>query len=179
MEFIDRVSAYPNRYLLTDENGNAYYVVLERADEPTKVGTPLNAETFNNMMASLYQAMEDSDYPGCYYRMVGGEKEWINPPMRAGWEYRTTERFLGKPVYTCAFDLGRLPNETVEFMPFNCGYDSRLLSVAISDSRGRLLKDGDWGIRYIRVSSQSMEIETNEDLSHVTAIAIAKYVKEQ
>ena len=25
--------------------------------------------------------------------------EWVNPPMRLGIEYRTTERYLGKPVY--------------------------------------------------------------------------------
>lgn len=33
--------------------------------------------------------------------------EWINPPMELGTEYRTTERYLGKPVYTkvvaCSF----------------------------------------------------------------------------
>lgn len=28
------------------------------------------------------------------------EWEWINPPMAEGIEYRTTERYLGKPVYT-------------------------------------------------------------------------------
>lgn len=26
--------------------------------------------------------------------------EWVNPPMLLGTEYRTTERYLGKPVYT-------------------------------------------------------------------------------
>ena len=29
--------------------------------------------------------------------------EWINPPMLLGTEYRTTERYLGKPVYTQVF----------------------------------------------------------------------------
>lgn len=29
-----------------------------------------------------------------------GPIEWINPPMQLGVEYRTTERYLGKPVYT-------------------------------------------------------------------------------
>lgn len=53
MVFTDRVSAYPNRYILTDANGNASYVILERADEPTVVGTPLNAETFNAMIAGF------------------------------------------------------------------------------------------------------------------------------
>lgn len=36
---------------------------------------------------------------GCFYRIVDGEIEWINPPMVVGTEYRTTERFAGKPVY--------------------------------------------------------------------------------
>lgn len=28
-----------------------------------------------------------------------GEWDWVNPPMVAGVEYRTTERYMGKPVY--------------------------------------------------------------------------------
>ena len=44
-------------------------------------------------------ATESTDYPGCYYRMMDGAQEWINPPMVVGTEYRTTEKFEGKPVY--------------------------------------------------------------------------------
>lgn len=51
--FVDRESTYPNKYLVTPESGNSYYVILERADEPVVVGTPLNAETFNNLIAAL------------------------------------------------------------------------------------------------------------------------------
>ena len=51
--FVDRESAYPNRYLVTPDNGSAYYALLERADEPVTAGTPLNAETFNNLIAEL------------------------------------------------------------------------------------------------------------------------------
>ena len=32
--------------------------------------------------------------------------EYINPPMRLGVEYRTTERYLGKPVYVKAINFG-------------------------------------------------------------------------
>lgn len=35
------------------------------------------------------------------YRIIDGEKEWFNPPMESGIEYRTTQRFEGKPVYKC------------------------------------------------------------------------------
>lgn len=51
--FVDRESAYPNRYLVTPDSGSPYYCLLERADEPVTPGTPLNAETFNNMIAEL------------------------------------------------------------------------------------------------------------------------------
>lgn len=96
MEFVDRVSAYPNRYTMTDENGNVSHVFLERADEPITEGTPLNAKTFN----SLYLYSEDTAYPGCYYRVVDGETEWMNPPMVLNGIFRTTKRFNGYPVYT-------------------------------------------------------------------------------
>lgn len=51
IEFKDRVSTYPNRYLVTLENGTNYYAILERADEPTVPGTPLNAATMNQLAA--------------------------------------------------------------------------------------------------------------------------------
>ncbi len=43
--------------------------------------------------------VESAEYPGCYYRTVGGETEWVNPPMVEGEEYRTTERIYGVPIY--------------------------------------------------------------------------------
>ena len=51
--FVDRESAYPNRYLVTPDNGSPYYALLVRADEPVTPGTPLNAETFNNLISEL------------------------------------------------------------------------------------------------------------------------------
>ena len=43
--------------------------------------------------------VESADYPGCFYRLYGGLKEWLNPPMVVGEEYRTTDRMDGKTVY--------------------------------------------------------------------------------
>lgn len=51
--FVDRQSAYPNRYKITRADGSTEYVTLERADEPTVVGTPLNAATFNSLFNDL------------------------------------------------------------------------------------------------------------------------------
>lgn len=54
--FVDRVSAKPNRFKVIPENGEPYYVVLERADEPIVEGTVLNAETLNNILNGTYVA---------------------------------------------------------------------------------------------------------------------------
>lgn len=51
---------------------------------------------------------ESPEYPGCFYRLVDPsdttpapeDYEWVNPPMIAGEEYRTTERYGDKVVYT-------------------------------------------------------------------------------
>ena len=37
---------------------------------------------------------------GCLYRMVDGQREWLTPPLLENTEYRTAERWKGKPVYT-------------------------------------------------------------------------------
>ena len=42
--------------------------------------------------------------------------EWMNPDMKLGVEYRTTERFLHKPVYTKIVEFGALPNGVVKVL---------------------------------------------------------------
>lgn len=44
--------------------------------------------------------------------------EWINPPMQLGVEYRTTERYLGKPVYVKTINMGNLPGNAVKRASF-------------------------------------------------------------
>lgn len=76
-------------------------------------GTPITPEALNHMekgikavYTSFAPAVESADYPGCYYRTVNGVVEWLNPPMVPGVEYRTTERFDGKAVYTRLVNCG-------------------------------------------------------------------------
>lgn len=52
-------------------------------------------------------------------RSVSGGKvgpiEWVNPPMAVGVEYRTTERYLERPVYAKLVDCGQIAdNKQVE-----------------------------------------------------------------
>ena len=68
---------------------------------------------------TLYGATDGVEFimqPIVARRMIYGSKigawEYVNPPMQLGVEYRTTERYLGKPVYVKAVDTGALPNAT-------------------------------------------------------------------
>lgn len=63
---------------------------------------------------SAMQGIESTDHPGCYYVLNGSTVEWVNPPMLLGVEYRTTERYLGKPVYVKLIDCGNLPDGTTK-----------------------------------------------------------------
>lgn len=65
--------------------------VAGKAADSAAVGTAL---------AGKAPALESANYPGCYYRTVGGVQEWLNPPMIPSVEYRTTKRHNGKAVYT-------------------------------------------------------------------------------
>lgn len=47
-----------------------------------------------------------------------GPIEWLNPPMELGVEYRTTERYLGKPVYVKTINMGNLPGNAVKQSSF-------------------------------------------------------------
>lgn len=50
------------------------------------------------------------------------EWEWENPPMLAGMEYRITERWNGKPVYTALVDCGACVSPSMEIATeLTCG----------------------------------------------------------
>lgn len=57
-------------------------------------------------------AAEATVYERQYYSSTWQEWECVNPPMEVDEEYRTKERYLGKPVYTKTINFGALPNAT-------------------------------------------------------------------
>lgn len=70
---------------------------IKITDLNTKVGDTSVPEQITIAMAEY--AVESQEYSGCYYRVVDGETEWLNPPMVLETEYCTTERYNGNPVY--------------------------------------------------------------------------------
>lgn len=93
---------------ITDLRMDANYCGL-MADSVTKVDmSAINAQVrefisdWENQIANVTDGkmIESPEYPGCYYRMNRGVKEWLNPPMMEDVEYPTTKRQDGKRVYT-------------------------------------------------------------------------------
>lgn len=81
MIFVDRKPTKPNRMLITPESGgDPYYATAVRADEPTEVGTPINAETVNNMILDIRKSMAP----------IGFTFEWT--PVEGGPDLSTAEK---------------------------------------------------------------------------------------
>lgn len=79
--------------------------------------TIMRVDAYNSgvKVQTLYGATDGEEFitqPIVVRRMIYGSEigawEYVNPPMYLGVEYRTTERYLGKPVYVKAINFGAL-----------------------------------------------------------------------
>lgn len=93
-----------------------YYANAATANRPASF-TNCTFVTVARNPSQIYQYFfNQSD--GCVlqrYTTNGGltwVEEWINPPMAANVEYRTTERWGGEPVYRYMVNIGALPNSS-------------------------------------------------------------------
>ena len=136
---------------------------------------------------------ESTDYPGCYYRMVDGVVEWINPPMALGGidadgnpinEYRTTERYQGKPVYVKLVNFGALPNASTAEVYHKIPDINYIVSVT---GTAKNTTDG-WTFNFpssprlpyvsaLMVSTQSITASTSVDWSKYNLYVTIKYTK--
>ena len=165
------------------EESNIWIDPNEEAVEDTHITNKNNPHGVTATQVGAYPAIEDTYYTGCYYRMVGGVKEWINPPVLQGVEYCTTERWQGKPVYTKLVDFGALPNNSQKVV--SAGLSSKasnMLRVAGTRSDGEVLplwyRDGSADKTVTLYSSRdNIAIITNYDCSKMTAYVQLWYVK--
>ena len=132
---------------------------------------------------------EDETEKGCFYRInrVTGIKEWINPPLRYGIEYCTTERWENKPVYQKTLYLSTLPNKSIASLSTNTQWD-RVISVNAYALNSDDLTYYPFPIilqgRITPIATISgaksdgiLVITTTEDMSHFKAYVTVKYVK--
>ena len=117
--------------------------------------------------------------------VVWGEWEWVNPPMQLGVEYRTTERYLGKPVYCKLVDFGALPNNTTKNVSLNIDNPEYLVGIWGNSNKNISIPSNNFGgsmvdgsnIVAIWTNLLGVYISTNEDRSDHSAIVLVKYTK--
>lgn len=112
--------------------------------------------------------------------------EYVNPPMAIGAEYRTTERYLGKPVYVKLVDFGALPNTASKYVNPNISNFEKLIepmtvTITGSDSSvhdSPLLADTKIVARsWFKMTSGGIAIRTMEDCTSNSAVVKLKYTK--
>lgn len=111
--YTDGVKFYGAGYF--DAYGTTTLTTSNHALKPVAIyGIKNTSLTVNNSKSG--PEVEDTDHPGCFYRMVNGVQEWLNPPMELGVEYKTTERYMSKPVYVKPINLGAVVDGTGHYM---------------------------------------------------------------
>lgn len=112
---------------------------------------------------------------------VWGDWEHTNPPMKLGIEYRTTERYLGKPVYVKLLDCGTIPAQGTHKDLVVSPDVSNIISVsAYSSMRGTTFPYYDAnGVRYAIAGRGKTVMIWNysEPLMDTNASALIKYTK--
>lgn len=118
---------------------------------------------------------------------VWAEWEWINPPLQLGVEYRTTERYLGKPVYVKMIDCGNLPNAGLKTVSIGTSGLEKVIDIsgcAVDASNGDFysipatnfdVSTPNIGL-YV-TGPQSIVISTQSDRSSYSAYVKVKYTK--
>ena len=113
--------------------------------------------------------------------------EWVNPPMAVGVEYRTTERYQGKPVYVKLVNFGALPNATAKNVEYGDSVCRPIFGYGISTdnntfptvSYGGTLADSFNSSRVISLwlNANTVSISCGGNRSAVNAYVFVKYYK--
>ena len=113
-----------------------------------------------------------------YLASVWKPWEWINPPMLIGVEYRTTERWQGKAVYTKAIQCGNLPNASAVIVAHGCAAIAVIRCCGVTNLGTTIPYR--WNDSYLDVSADRTNIHlcTNADFSGQTCIVQLWYTKD-
>ena len=95
--------------------------------------------------------------------------EWVNPPMKLGVEYRTVERYNGKPVYAKLLNFGALPNSTSKSFAHGISSLGYVVDIYGQGVAGQDVK--------VSVDTTNITITSTSNLSAVTAYPVIKYTK--
>lgn len=155
---------------------------------PWAIGFTANYSEESHTIQTAYYIESDGEV---YQKVRGrdgrtgtwGQWEWVNPPMQLGVEYRTTERYLGKPVYKQAVDFGKLPNAKTKNVIYSM--DSNVVGIAVESildetNKREFLGDTAYIKGYLlstKVNRAEIQIETSADGSNHSVTVVVKYYK--
>lgn len=125
-----------------------------------------------------------------YWDYEYGWSEWAydSPPMLLGEEYRTTERYMGKAVYTLLVDLGTLPVSENKYVYPSIPNNATIVSIAGIATDGKYSypfplanANGVRGVIFTAFDANNQFyacVRANQDCSALTAKVEIKYIKD-
>lgn len=153
-----------------------------------KAGTTISLLYKGDANYAVLSNIGSADTALCGWRMIRLKKsssepsawqpfEWEHPPMQLGVEYRTTERYNGKPVYVKAVNIGEL----------STGYGEKSIEHGVSNMKACIECKGlagqrnlilSRGVTAVTVDSETIFIEKDSGFSKQSeVVAIIKYTK--
>lgn len=139
-----------------------------------------------NRYGFIWQTFKYNGYVACRFSTNEGtswsELEWVNPPMELGIEYRTTERWNGKPIYVTLVNFGALPNASIKTIISQIAF-SEIVGVEgmVSSGGGANPISNMNGLDDIWIhggTQMNINVMTSTDLSEKTMTLIVKYTKD-
>lgn len=112
---------------------------------------------------------------------VWDEWEFENPYMQVGKEYRTTERYLGAPIYSQIVAYGSLPNATIKRVEHNIENIDRIIDIKLVSTKDAPYSPsiiGQSTIAGYSAGPNNITIETSSDMSNYEINVWMKYTKE-
>lgn len=144
----------------------------------------VDAYTLGVKVQTLYGATDGVDsitQPIVARRMIYGSKigtwEYVNPPMYLGIEYRTTERYLGKPVYVKTVNFGAFPNNTIKSVEHGVSNMGRCISCVANNTTGAGPISQDVDCKACWASANVVNFWSTSDLSTDVGYITIKYTK--
>ena len=157
-----------------------------------KAGTTISLLYKGDANYAVLSNIGSADTALCGWRMIKLKKsssdpsawqpfEWEHPPMQLGVEYRTVERYNGKPIHIKAVSLGLLENNTSKSVEH--GISDFESCVECSGFSGPINLVGSGGVDSIYATTSRVGIDTNGSFSSaatsskLNTVAIIKYTK--
>ena len=103
--------------------------------------------------------------------------EYENPPMKIGVEYKTTERYLGYPVYKKVIDFGALPNSTTKSVEHGISNLKQGIRYDIVGANDNTVFSFYPQIKNVYNGGTNINVVTDSNMSAYTVNIIFSYIK--